>query len=59
VGLAGMRELNGSLEINSNGSGTSLRTTVPLFVTDQSGPRRDHEAVASSGASFSSANLAS
>src|ERR1700678_3471686 len=36
VGLAGMRErldeLNGVLEINSNGSGTTLRATVPLAV---------------------------
>jgi signal transduction histidine kinase len=37
VGLAGMRErldeLNGVLEINSNGSGTTLRAIVPLAVT--------------------------
>jgi signal transduction histidine kinase len=36
VGLAGMRErldeLNGVLEINSNGSGTTLRATVPLAI---------------------------
>jgi len=36
VGLAGMRErldeLNGVLEINSNGSGTTLRAIVPLAV---------------------------
>jgi two-component system NarL family sensor kinase len=35
VGLAGMRErlheLNGTLEINSDGCGTSLRATVPLY----------------------------
>ena len=35
VGLAGMRErlqeLNGSLEIESDGSGTSMRATVPLY----------------------------
>ena len=34
VGLAGMRErlheLNGTLEIESDGSGTSMRATVPL-----------------------------
>jgi two-component system, NarL family, sensor kinase len=39
VGLAGMRErlreLNGNLEINSNGSGTILRAIVPLFVKEQ------------------------
>jgi len=35
VGLGGMRErlheLNGKLEIESNGSGTSMRATVPLY----------------------------
>ena len=42
VGLAGMRErireLNGNLEITSNGSGTSLRAIVPLFVKEQPAP---------------------
>ena len=35
VGFAGMRErmheLNGTLEIESDGCGTNLRATVPLF----------------------------
>ena len=39
VGLAGMRErlraLNGKLEIKSDGSGTSLRAMVPVFVEEQ------------------------
>jgi hypothetical protein len=39
VGLAGMRErleeLNGTVEIDSNGSGTTLRTTVSLIPKDQ------------------------
>jgi two-component system NarL family sensor kinase len=42
VGLAGMRErlneLNGRLEIESNGHGTSLRALVPLPVIAQSVP---------------------
>ncbi len=37
IGLAGMRErlheLNGTLEIESDGNGTSLRAIVPLFVS--------------------------
>jgi two-component system, NarL family, sensor kinase len=45
VGLAGMRErmneLNGKLEIESNGHGTSLRATVPLAATDRSAQHRD------------------
>jgi signal transduction histidine kinase len=40
VGLAGMRErlheLNGTLEIESDGRGTSMRATVPLYVTSRS-----------------------
>jgi two-component system, NarL family, sensor kinase len=47
VGLSGMREriqeLNGKLEINSDGFGTSLRTIVPLFVKDQPNACRDYE----------------
>ena len=40
VGLAGMREqmheLNGTLEIESDGCGTSMRATVPLYVLPRS-----------------------
>jgi signal transduction histidine kinase len=40
VGLAGMRErlheLNGTLEIESDGRGTSMRATVPLYATSRS-----------------------
>jgi signal transduction histidine kinase len=42
VGFAGMRErmheLNGTLEIESDGSGTSMRATVPLNVMRHSVP---------------------
>lgn len=52
VGLAGMRErlneLNGKLEIESNGHGTSLRALVPLPVIAQSVPYEDSKHVASS-----------
>jgi len=52
VGLAGMRErlneLNGKLEIESNGRGTSLRALVPLPVIAQSVPYEDSKHVASS-----------
>jgi len=45
VGLAGMRErlneLNGTLEIESDDHGTTMRATVPLFPTSQSLSRRD------------------
>jgi signal transduction histidine kinase len=45
VGLAGMRErlneLNGNLEIESNGHGTSLRAVVPLPAMVRSAQRRD------------------
>jgi signal transduction histidine kinase len=41
VGLAGMRErlneLNGNLEIESDGRGTSMRATVPLYVMARPG----------------------
>jgi anti-sigma regulatory factor (Ser/Thr protein kinase) len=41
VGLAGMRErlheLNGKLEIESNGHGTTMRAIVPLFAVTRSG----------------------
>jgi two-component system, NarL family, sensor kinase len=33
VGLAGMRELDGNLEIQSDGQGTSMRATVPIRAT--------------------------
>jgi hypothetical protein len=40
LGLAGMRErmkeLNGKLEIESDGSGTTMRATVPLTAASQS-----------------------
>ena len=46
VGLAGMRErldeLSGALEINSSGSGTTLRAIVPLTTKDQSVRCRDY-----------------
>ena len=42
VGLAGMRErlheLNGTLEIESDGHGTSMRATVPLYAPGLSAP---------------------
>jgi two-component system, NarL family, sensor kinase len=42
VGLAGMRErlheLNGTLEIESDGRGTSMRATVPLYAPGLSAP---------------------
>jgi two-component system, NarL family, sensor kinase len=45
VGLAGMRErlhqLNGKLEIESDGHGTSMRATLPLHVTPLQGPFGD------------------
>jgi signal transduction histidine kinase len=45
VGLAGMRErvaeLNGKLEIESNGHGTSLRATVPLHAIARSAQHTD------------------
>jgi signal transduction histidine kinase len=51
VGLAGMRErlleLNGKLEIESEGRGTSMRATVPLYATSLSG-RPDKPASTSS-----------
>jgi signal transduction histidine kinase len=60
VGLAGMRErlheLNGKLEINSNGFGTSLRAIVPLFVKDQPAPCLDYGPFIFSGAAYSSAS---
>jgi two-component system NarL family sensor kinase len=41
VGLAGMRErmheLNGKLEMESDGHGTTMRATVPLFAMNQPG----------------------
>jgi two-component system, NarL family, sensor kinase len=46
VGLAGMRErlreLNGNLEINSDGFGTSLRAIVPLLVKEPPAPYPDY-----------------
>ena len=45
VGLAGMRErlneLNGTLEIESDGHGTTMRATVPVLATSQSAGSRD------------------
>jgi two-component system NarL family sensor kinase len=45
VGLAGMRErlhqLNGKLEIESDGNGTSMRATLPLHVPPLQGPFGD------------------
>jgi two-component system NarL family sensor kinase len=62
VGLAGMRErlreLNGHLEINSDGSGTSLRAIVPLFEEQSSRGLKCGPAV-SSPASNSSMSRAS
>lgn len=60
VGLAGMRErlheLNGNLEINSDGSGTRLRAIVPLVaIKDEPAPCREYEPVVFSGAACSSA----
>ncbi len=49
VGLAGMRErldeLNGALEINSDGCGTTLRAIVPLIAKDQSARGKDYAPV--------------
>jgi signal transduction histidine kinase len=63
VGLAGMRErmheLNGKLEINSNGSGTSLRAIVPLFVQNQPSLFMVCKPAVSSGAADSSMSRAS
>jgi two-component system NarL family sensor kinase len=62
VGLAGMRErlreLNGNLEINSDGFGTSLRATVPLFVKEQSAPYPNYLPDAFPGTTYSSAGRA-
>ena len=59
VGLAGMRErlheLNGKLEIDSSGLGTSLRAIVPLSVKDQLAPSPVYVPAVSSGAEFTSA----
>ena len=63
VGLAGMRErlheLNGNLEIHSNGFGTSLRAIVPLlFVKDQPSEYPDYLPVVVPETSYSSASRA-
>jgi two-component system, NarL family, sensor kinase len=62
VGLAGMRErlreLDGNLEINSDGSGTSLRAIVPLFVKEQPVPYPDYFPGAFPGTTYSSAGRA-
>jgi len=62
VGLPGIRErmqeLNGNLEIDSDGSGTSLRAIVPLCFTDQPGPCRDCETCILSEVAHSSASQA-
>lgn len=46
VGLAGMRErlreLNGNLEITSDGFGTSLRAIVPLSIKEEPAPHLDY-----------------
>ncbi len=62
VGLSGMRErlreLNGKLEINSNGFGTSLRAVVPLFVRDQPASRLEYLPPPRSEDAYSSASVA-
>jgi two-component system NarL family sensor kinase len=54
VGLAGMRErlhqLNGKLEIESDGHGTSMRATVPLYITPLPGPFGNCEQTGASAA---------
>jgi two-component system, NarL family, sensor kinase len=54
VGLAGMRErmheLNGNLEIHSNGCGTSLRASVPLLAKKSTAACLDSQLCISSGA---------
>jgi signal transduction histidine kinase len=53
VGLAGMRErlkeLNGHFEIDSNGQGTILRATVPLFAATQPDRSAGQEMIHSHG----------
>ena len=60
VGLAGMRErlheLNGKLEINSSGFGTSLRAIVPLIVKDLPAPCFEYLPAACSEAVYSAAS---
>ena len=50
VGLAGMRErmleLNGTLELESHGKGTTMRAVVPLFAASRSGQLGDCAQVA-------------
>jgi two-component system NarL family sensor kinase len=62
VGLAGMRErlreLNGNLEIHSDGFGTSLRAIVPLLVKEQPPPYPDYLPGAFPGTTYSSARRA-
>jgi two-component system NarL family sensor kinase len=62
VGLSGMRErlreLNGKLEINSSGFGTSLRAVVPLLVKDQPAQRLEYLPAACPGGAYSSAGVA-
>jgi hypothetical protein len=53
-----MRELNGNLEINSDGFGTSLRATVPLFVKEQPTPYPNYLPDAFPGTTYSSAGRA-
>jgi two-component system, NarL family, sensor kinase len=60
VGLAGMRErlneLNGTLEIESDGNGTTLRATVPLSAMSQSTNRENNTDVVHSQTSSDSWN---
>jgi signal transduction histidine kinase len=47
VGLAGMRErmheLNGQLEMESEGKGTTIRAVVPLLAKSRPNPRQQHQ----------------